>query len=139
MFSLATFYFVSGRIRLVYGKKSCAPERIEEQERAYVCNHCGKNFTQNGYLSKHQRKYCYWNPDSDGYGKYRPHACNFCGASYSKQSSLNSHLRFDCGRTHKCSDCGNTFLQINSLRKHKSFNCPARNLLTQNSKQNLKQ
>ena len=113
-------------MRYIYKGNIRDSGKIEKQERAYICQHCGKNFTQPGYLTKHQKKYCLWNPESDGYAQYRPFVCNFCGASYSQQNSLKSHMRFDCGQTHKCSGCGNTFLQINSLRKHKSNSCPAR-------------
>nr|XP_032835789.1 endothelial zinc finger protein induced by tumor necrosis factor alpha-like isoform X3 [Petromyzon marinus] len=80
-------------------------------ERPYVCEQCGRSYTELSHLRVHRRTHT---------GE-RPYVCTECGRGFSQSSHLKVHLRSHTGeRPHVCGECGKGFMQLFNLKRHQS-------------------
>lgn len=79
------------------------------QGSSYICNQCGKTFTQACNLKVHQRIHL-------GQGL---HLCSHCGKGFPSFANLKTHK---CGQTgnkpYSCAVCGNKFSRLWNLKLH---------------------
>nr|XP_020671072.1 zinc finger protein 397-like [Pogona vitticeps] len=76
----------------------------------YRCSHCGKCFTQGGYLKIHQRAH------TEG----KAYKCSQCGKCFSQKSYLKTHQRIHMEENpYKCPDCGKSFSRNEHLKSHR--------------------
>ncbi|KAM4662336.1 uncharacterized protein O3C94_010861 isoform 2-T3 [Discoglossus pictus] len=94
---------------------------VENMVTEFICTDCGKSFSQNRYLIKHQR--CHT--------AEKHYLCNQCGKYFSQQSNLIIHQRIHTReKPYVCSQCGKCFSQNATLVQHqkvhtvhKPFSC----------------
>ncbi|XP_035387453.1 zinc finger and BTB domain-containing protein 17 [Electrophorus electricus] len=77
---------------------------------SYVCNQCGKKFTQACNLKVHQRVH-----QREGL-----HLCSHCGKGYSSFGDLRRHRCSQAGdKPYSCALCGNKFSRLWNLKLHR--------------------
>ncbi|PIO26916.1 hypothetical protein AB205_0118110, partial [Aquarana catesbeiana] len=77
-------------------------ERDHRGENLFSSLECGKSFTENKYLLKHQSIHT---------GE-RPYSCSYCAKSFTKKDHLVRHQRIHTGeRPYSCTECGKRFTQ----------------------------
>ncbi|XP_015317017.2 zinc finger protein 92 homolog [Bos taurus] len=82
---------------------------FKDTERRFVCQQCGKSFTRNSSLVKHQVIH----------SGVKPFKCGECGRHFQHKFSLTEHQRTHSGEKHyTCGECGKTFTRGSSLMKH---------------------
>ncbi|XP_041373208.1 zinc finger protein 492-like [Gigantopelta aegis] len=85
--------------------------QIHNTNREFVCDKCGKTFSQHAGLASHRRT-CY---------QLQEYLCDFCGQAFNHIQSMKSHRRtIHLGeRPFMCSECGSRFTDHRNLKRHK--------------------
>ncbi|XP_053234831.1 uncharacterized protein LOC128408834 [Podarcis raffonei] len=87
-------------------------QRKIHKEKLLKCAECGKLFSQQIYLIKHQR----------AHATDKTYKCFECGKQFLRSSDLHLHQRFHAGKKpYKCSECGKRFSHSISLKWHESI------------------
>lgn len=82
---------------------------IHATEHPHVCRECCRSFSQPNLLAQHQRTH------SSG----QPHRCPECPKSFSHRSKLLRHQRIHTGeRPFQCGECGKSYRDSSTLLRH---------------------
>lgn len=86
-----------------------------EPDKPHMCRKCGKRYTHQFTLNRHQRNVC--GKKRTSIGNWR---CRRCSRSYASEGSLARHIKFECGvhRKFLCVLCSHKFTQKSSLLRH---------------------
>ncbi|XP_012242784.1 zinc finger protein 62 isoform X4 [Bombus impatiens] len=81
-----------------------------ERRESFVCEECGKSFTENHRLKQHMMTHT-----GD-----RPYDCHICGKAFARRTAYRQHLLIHTGkRPYLCDICGKTFTQKPGLICHR--------------------
>lgn len=81
-----------------------------ERRESFVCEECGKSFTENHRLKQHMMTHT-----GD-----RPHTCTICGKAFARRTAFRQHLLIHTGkRPYVCDICGKAFTQKPGLICHR--------------------
>ncbi|XP_031846019.2 uncharacterized protein LOC116432788 isoform X7 [Nomia melanderi] len=81
-----------------------------ERRESFVCEECGKSFTENHRLKQHMMTHT-----GD-----RPYDCHICGKAFARRTAYRQHLLIHTGkRPYICDICGKTFTQKPGLICHR--------------------
>ena len=117
--------------------KEARQRTVSKKPRPFVCKICGRNFTENRYLTQHERLHtkekpyqCDFCPEKfRTFGTYtlhrmdhtgeRPFKCKYCKWSFKSRGALTDHERKHTGeRPYKCKFCDKAFTRSTHLRSH---------------------
>uniref|UniRef100_A0A914IBE9 C2H2-type domain-containing protein n=1 Tax=Globodera rostochiensis TaxID=31243 RepID=A0A914IBE9_GLORO len=95
-----------------YCRKSTLRAHVKQHhagERPFICQTCGKHFSQAANLAAHRRVHT---------GE-KPFCCSVCHRNFSQSSSLVTHKRTHTGeRPYPCPHCEKAFTDSSTLTKH---------------------
>lgn len=81
-----------------------------ERRESFVCEECGKSFSENHRLKQHMMTHT-----GD-----RPHDCHICGKAFARRTAYRQHLLIHTGkRPYICDICGKAFTQKPGLICHR--------------------
>lgn len=81
-----------------------------ERKESFVCEECGKSFSENHRLKQHMMTHT-----GD-----RPHDCHICGRAFARRTAYRQHLLIHTGkRPYVCDICGKAFTQKPGLICHR--------------------
>ncbi|XP_025073804.1 zinc finger protein 62-like [Pogonomyrmex barbatus] len=81
-----------------------------ERRESFVCEECGKSFSENHRLKQHMMTHT-----GD-----RPHDCHICGRAFARRTAYRQHLLIHTGkRPYICDICGKAFTQKPGLICHR--------------------
>ncbi|TRY84721.1 hypothetical protein DNTS_001223 [Danionella cerebrum] len=84
-------------------------QRVHQREGLHLCSHCGKGYTSFSDLRKHQ---CSQSGD-------KPYSCALCGNKFSRLWNLKLHQRIHTQeKPHKCTLCTKSFTRADILKVH---------------------
>ncbi|XP_062978687.1 zinc finger and SCAN domain-containing protein 31-like [Elgaria multicarinata webbii] len=93
------------------GKAACQTfhKEAHTEKKLFQCSACGKCFSRNSLLIKHERTH----------GGEKPYTCSTCGKSFVYSWNLIKHKKKHTGeKPHQCSACGKTFFERSDLIRH---------------------
>ncbi|XP_051925821.1 gastrula zinc finger protein XlCGF57.1-like [Hippocampus zosterae] len=77
----------------------------------FICEFCGKTFTEKAALKRHLKRHTG--------GRPRVHGCDECGKKFTMSQHLHVHKRIHTGeKPYACRVCGKTFRQVGNLDAH---------------------
>ena len=83
--------------------------RLHEGIKSYLCDICGKSFTQSSGLRQHKITHT----------KEKSFECTTCGKSFGKKSNLERHIRIHAGeKPYSCGICGKAFSDMSNMNHH---------------------
>ncbi|XP_019724374.1 oocyte zinc finger protein XlCOF6-like isoform X1 [Hippocampus comes] len=87
------------------------PRRGALDRQPFICEFCGKTFTEKAALKRHLKRHTG--------GRPRVHGCDECGKKFTMSQHLHVHKRIHTGeKPYACRVCGKTFRQVGNLDAH---------------------